>query len=249
MTLLILSFLAGILTVAAPCILPLLPVIVGGTIARSGSSEAEQRRQWYRPLVITGSLALSVIIFTLLLKFSTSLLGIPQATWQVIAGIIVILLGINFLKPDLWERLPFTNELNLRSNRLLSRSYGQKSMAGDALVGFSLGPVFNSCSPTYALIVAGVLPASFIQGMTYLTAYALGLAGTLLLVAYAGQGIVTKLKWLSDPKGWFRRLVGIAFIIVGLMVLFGFDKRFQSFVLEQGWYDPIANLEQRLERR
>jgi cytochrome c-type biogenesis protein len=248
-TLLILSFLAGVLTVAAPCILPLLPVIVGGTIARSGNNQEEQKRQWYRPLIIAVSLAISIILFTLLLKATTTLLGVPQMTWQVISGVIVMLLGVHFLKPDIWEKLPGINHLNLTSNRLLGKSYARSDVGGDILIGFSLGPVFSSCSPTYALIVASVLPVSFVEGMFYLIAYAVGLAGTLLLVAYAGQGIVTKLKWLSDPAGMFRRVVGLLFIAVGLMVLLGLDKKFQTFVLDQGWYDPISNLEQRLEGR
>jgi cytochrome c-type biogenesis protein len=244
MTLLILSFVVGILTVAAPCILPLLPVIVGGTIARSGEDEKEQKKLWYRPLVIAASLALSVIIFTLLLKFTTALLGVPQMTWQIISGVIVMLLGVHFLKPDIWERVPGVNQLNLSSNKFLGDSYARRNVSGDILIGFSLGPVFSSCSPTYALIVASVLPASFIEGLAYLVAYALGLSGTLLLVAYLGQGIVTKLKWLSNPNGWFRRVVGILFITVGLLVLFGLDKKFQTFVLDKGWYDPISQLEE-----
>ena len=62
--LLITSFLAGILTVAAPCVLPLLPVIVGGSLMDEHRS---------RPLIIAVSLALSVILFTLLLKVFTTI--------------------------------------------------------------------------------------------------------------------------------------------------------------------------------
>ncbi len=248
MTLLILSFIAGVLTVAAPCILTLLPVIVGGTIARSGDTKAAQKRLWYRPLVIATSLAVSVILFTLLLKYSTSLLGIPQMTWQIIAGVIILLLGINFLKPDLWERIPVVNQLNLNSSKILGKSLQQKNIGGDMLIGFSLGPVFNSCSPTYALIVATILPISFFQGLIYLFAYAAGLASTLLLIAYAGQGVITKLRWLSNPGGWFKRVIGIMFILVGVMVITGLDRKFQAFVLERGWYAPISSLELRIER-
>jgi cytochrome c biogenesis protein CcdA len=203
-------------------------------------------RQWLRPLIIALSLGLSVVAFTLLLKATTALLGVPPFVWQIISGTIVVLLGISFLFPELWERLPIVNKLNLASNKLLGKSFAQKNYDGDVLIGLSLGPVFASCSPTYALIVATVLPASFVQGMLYLSAYALGLAGTLLLVAYVGQAIVAKLNWLSNPHGKFRRGVGVIFIIVGIFVLFGIDKKIQTYVLEQGWYDPISNLEKKL---
>ncbi len=247
MTLLILSFVAGVLTVTAPCILAFLPVIVGGTIARGGTTKKEREKSWYRPLVIAASLALSVILFTLLLKATTSLLGVPQWVWQVLSGVIVILLGINFLKPSLWESLPLAARLNIRSNQALYKSTAKKGFGGDILIGFSLGPVFSSCSPTYAFVVASILPVSFAEGFLYLLAYAAGLAVALLLVGYAGQALVAKLGWLSNPKGWLHRVVGILFILVGLLVLLGGDKMIQSYALGQGWYDGITKFEQSIE--
>ena len=114
-------------------------------------------------------------------------------------------------------------------------------------MGAALGPVFSSCSPTYALIVASVLPVSFAQGLVYLTAYAIGMSASLLLIAYLGQAFVARLHWLSNPKGWFKKTIGVLFIIVGATVMFGIDKRVQSYVLEQGWYNPIGNFERRLK--
>lgn len=243
MALLVISFIAGVLTIAAPCILPLLPVIVGGTIANQGE---DKKQAWFRPLVIAGSLAGSVVIFSLLLKATTALLGVPQSVWNVIAGAIVLLFGINLLFPLIWDKFMVATGLNLKTNKLLSKSYSQKGISRDVLMGAALGPVFSSCSPTYALIIAVILPESFARGLAYLIAYALGLASMLLLVAIAGQSLVSKLGWLSNPFGWFRKAVGILFIVVGVAVLFGLDRRLQTYVLEQGWYDPIQNLEMRL---
>ena len=244
MALLILSFIAGVLTVAAPCILPLLPVIVGGSLLGGKKDNAE--RQWLRPVIIAASLAVSVVTFTLLLKATTALLGVPQIVWQVVSGTIVALLGFNYLWPHAWEALAASTFI--RSNYLLNKAYGRGGVSGDVLLGAALGPVFSSCSPTYALIVATVLPVSYSQGVVYLVAYAVGMSATLLLVAYLGQVFVAKLKWLSDPKGWFKKTVGVVFLIVGLAVIFGLDKKFQAYVLEKGWYNPISNLEERLTK-
>ena len=241
MALLILSFVAGILTVAAPCILPLLPIIVGGTVVRD-----QKASNWYRPLIIASSLAFSIVAFTLLLKASTQLLGVPEVFWRILSGGIVLLFGFNLLFPIVWEK--FAAKSYIKSNKLLGGSFAKKGILGDALIGLSLGPVFSSCSPTYALIVAAVLPVSFGKGLIYLTAYAIGLAAMLLVIAYAGQTLVKKLGWLSNPFGWFRKVIGILFIVVGVSVLFGWDKKVQSFVLEQGWYDPISRLEKSLDR-
>lgn len=241
--LLLLSFVAGILTVAAPCVLPLLPVIVGGSIVRTDADAAVAERQWYRPVVIASSLAVSVVVFTLLLKATTALLGVPQFVWQVIAGGILVLFGLTLLFPRLWERVMELTGLQNRANAALDRSHRRGGIGGDILLGAALGPTFSSCSPTYALILATVLPVSFAEGLLYIVVYAIGLAVTLLLVAFLGQAFARKLGWLSKPEGWLRRTVGILLIVVGLAVIFGLDKQFQAFVLEQGWYDPIEQFE------
>lgn len=244
MTLLVLSFLAGVLTVAAPCTLTLLPVIVGGSLART--DEKDDRKNLLRPLVIVTSLALSVVVFTLLLKYSTSLLGVDAMVWQVIAGLIILAVGATFLVPGIWESVALKTGLHESSNRLLGKSFQKGGFGGDVLIGASLGPVFSGCSPTYAFVVASILPISFAEGMVYLLAYTIGLAGMLLIVAYAGQGLVRKLGWLSDSRGTFRRIVGILFIVVGLAVATGYDKKAETWVIDRGLYDPISDLEQRL---
>lgn len=240
MTLLILSFFAGVLTVAAPCILPLLPVIVGGSLSK------DKKKNTWRPVIVTASLAVSVVVFTLLLKATTALLNIPAYVWQFFSGGIVIILGINFLFPKLWEVISAKTNLYTKSNKALGKNLTNQTTKGAILTGLALGPVFNSCSPTYAFIVASVLPASFARGLSYLIAYAIGLSAALLLVAFVGQSVITKMGWMTNPKGWFIKVLGIIFICVGLVVMFGIDKQIQEYVLEQGWYDPISNLEQRL---
>ena len=236
--LVVVSLLAGVLTVAAPCVLPLLPVIVGGSIVADGDS----RRARWRPFVIAASLAVSVIVFTLLLKATTALLGIPTQVWQIISGVIVVLLGVNLLFPKLWETVSTRLSWD-RSNRVLDASVQRQSIGGDILTGAALGPVFSSCSPTYALIVATVLPVSFAEGLLYVTLYAIGLAVPLLLIGLAGRSAARRLGWLADPRGWFRRTMGVLFIIVGIVVIIGADKALQTLILQLGWYDPIADLE------
>ena len=242
MTLLLISFIAGALTVAAPCILPLLPVIIGGSMAQNSPSNTK----WSRPLVIAISLAISVVIFTFLLKATTTLIGVPQMVWNTISGVIVLLFGLNLLFPIWWEKLMVVTGLNLKTNSLLSASYKQKGIGRDILMGAALGPVFSSCSPTYALIVAVILPASFLTGLTYLIAYAIGLASILLIIGIAGQSVVARMGWLSNPKNSFHKVVGVLFILVGIAVIFGWDRDLQSFLLEQGWYNPIMKIEESL---
>ena len=239
--LIIVAFIAGVLTVAAPCILPLLPVIIGGSVLH-GTTQSE-RASLKHPLVIVLSLAVSVFVFSLLLKATTLFLGIPTAVWNFISGAIVILFGVTLVFPSLWEKLMIATGWQAGASRLMAKSQKSDGVAKDILLGAALGPVFNSCSPTYALIVATVLPVSLATGAMYLLAYALGLASVLLLISLLGRVFVNKLKWLSNPNGLFKKIIGVIFIAVGLAVVFGIDKRVQTYVLESGWYSPVMKIE------
>ncbi len=240
MTLLFVSFLAGILTVLAPCILPLLPIIIGGNAATKNDSRSYLLR---RALIITASLAVSVVVFSLLLKATTALLGVPQQFWQLLSGVIVLLIGINFLFPEAWLKLALASGLTNNTNEKLFKSSSQRGLSGAVLTGAALGPVFTSCSPTYALILAVVLPASFVTGLLYLVAYALGMSAMLLLVSYFGARLTKQLGWTLDESGWFRRILGLLFILVGVGIIFGWDKALLAFLLEQGFYDGSSGLE------
>lgn len=159
-----------------------------------------------------------------------------------------MIFGLSFVFPQAWERLAIVSGIYGSSNSLMRKTADTKpGVVKDVLVGASLGPVFSSCSPTYALIIAIILPQSFWQGLIYLVAYALGLATILLLAAVAGQRLVKATGWLSNPSGLFRKIVGVLFIIVGIAVVSGLDRDLQSFVLEKGWYDPIMRFEQNLK--
>ncbi|GLI28999.1 hypothetical protein ARHIZOSPH14_32410 [Agromyces rhizosphaerae] len=240
------SFAAGVLTVLAPCVLPLLPVIVGGSVVRTSSDAAVAERAWYRPFVIAASLAVSVVAFTMLLKATTALLGVPVLVWQLISGVIVAVFGLTLAMPRTWERIQLATGLQAGGGRLLDAGYRRGGLGGDVMLGAALGPAFSSCSPTYALIVATVLPASLAEGTLYVSMYAVGLALALLLIGLAGQGLARRLGWLADPNGWLRRTVGVLLVIVGVGVVLGLDKQLQTFVLDQGWYAPIEELERSL---
>jgi hypothetical protein len=64
-----------------------------------------------------------------------------------------------------------------------------------------------------------------------LLSYVVGLSGTLLAIALLGQRFVSKTRWLANPRGWFRRGIGIVFIIVGLIVILGLDRELQTWVV------------------
>lgn len=242
MILLVISFIAGVLTVLAPCILPLLPVIIGGSVEAVGGGNARKRM-----LTIVSSLGASVIVFTLLLKASTVLIEIPPYVWTWSSGGIVGFFGLTLLFPALWERLPFIARLSGRSNKLVGAGFQRKNFSGDVLIGAALGPVFSTCSPTYFVVLATVLPEHFALGLTYLCAYTVGLCLMLLLIGYAGQKFADKLGGAANPRGAFKRALGVLFIAVAIFIVTGQDKQLQIKLLDAGFFD-VTKVEQWLLR-
>jgi cytochrome c biogenesis protein CcdA len=228
MTFLIVSFIAGVLTVLAPCVLPLLPVVIG--------SSATGRSSW-TPYIVVGSLAVSIILFTYLLKASTAFIMIPPEFWTYLSGGILMIFGLTLLFPSLWENVPGLSKLSTDSNKLLGKGIKQQSFWGDALVGAALGPVFSTCSPTYFVILASVLPASFALGTLYLLSYTFGLSLILLMLALLGEKLAERLSGFADPKGWFKRGLGVLFVLLGLMIATGVEKKVELAILESGIFD------------
>ena len=223
MFLLIGSFIAGMITVFAPCIVALLPVIIGGSI----SGKVTDKK---RPLIIAASLATSLIIFTVLLKATTLFIDIPPSTFTIISGAILILLGGSLFFPNFYDSIMTRLNIQAKSQQLMGKAGGKGEYLGPIIIGAALGPVFSSCSPVYAYIIATILPVNFAEAMLYITSYVLGLSVVLLLIGYLGQRFLKRFKFIANPRGWFIRVIATLFIVIGLMIITGFDKKFQTFV-------------------
>lgn len=235
MTIFILAFIAGAFTIITPCVFPLLPVIIGGS-----ATDAESR---HKPYIIIGSLAVSVLIFTLVIKVSTVFIAIDDSVWKLISGGIVLLLGLAFVFPKVWEWFTARFQLGNRTNQLLSESAQKKSVAGDVLMGAALGPVFSTCSPTFFFIIGVILPEKFAIAFIYILSYILGLSLVLLAVAIGGQKFVRKMGWATSHR--FRLVLGLLFVVVGVAIMTGYDKKFEAYLLEKGILNT-SNIEQQI---
>lgn len=236
------SVLAGILTVLAPCILPLLPIVIG-------SSEPEQGRHISRrALVVILSLSFSVILFTLLLKASTLLIAIPQTFWNIFSGVTIIAVGFSIVFPTLWEHVPGVSKLSTLGNKAIGSGYQQKNYKGDMLIGLALGPVFTTCSPTYLFIIATILPAGFVTGLVYLLGFTLGLAISLTLIAFFGGQLVNRITNNMGAANTVKKIFGILIILVGIAILTGYDKIIETAILDAG-YGATINFEENLIQR
>ena len=235
--LLFVSFFAGIMTVLAPCVLPLLPVIIGSSF--SGKDK-------FKPFWVILGLILSVIIFTILLKSSTILINIDPIFWKIVSGGILVILGLFYIFPQIWEGVSVKLNLSDSSNKFLATTSNQKNWIGDILTGGALGPVFSSCSPTYSLIIATILPADFGVGLVYIFSYSLGLGLIMLAIALFGRNLIIKLRGAASPDSWFKKVLGIIFLLIGVAIITGFDKIIETQIIQNGGVDWLIEFENRL---
>jgi cytochrome c biogenesis protein CcdA len=222
---------AGVLTTLAPCVLSLLPVIVGGSVATGAT------RPRRRAVIVTASLGASVVLFSVLLKASTVLIDIPPSAWSWVSGGLLILLGLSAAFPGAWTRIADALRLQNRSGAGLNSALDREGPWGAVLTGAALGPVFSSCSPMYGYIVVTALPAAPVYGLALLLAYTLGLCGVLFAIAMLGHRLIRRLGWAADSHGVFRRALGWVFVAVGIMVLTGADRWLQAWLIENS---PVA---------
>lgn len=237
MTLLIVSFLAWVLTILAPCVLPLLPVILWAS-AKDSSDK-------YRPYIIIASLIVSIVLFSLLLKASTIFIWVDPIVWKLFSWVILIIFWIITIFPDLWKGISTKLWFTQKSNENLSKSASKNGFFWSVMVWISLWPVFSSCSPTYAVILAVILPASFFVWVLNLFAYALWLGVMLLAIALLWQKFISKAKWAADPKSAFKKILWVLFLLVWIAIIIWFDKKIETKILDS-WYFDVTSIEQKI---
>lgn len=234
------SLLAGVMTVFAPCVFTFLPVILG-----AAGSQSQGEKSYKKVFVIIASLAISVFVFSLILKASTALISIPQSYWEILSGGIILLQGILILYPELWTSI--TEKLGLSNlNANLSKYSSLKSNTGNILTGLALGPIFSSCSPTYGFIIGALLQSTFNVSLIYLLVYIFGLSVVLLAIGLLGQRLVQRLKWGTNPNGTFKRVLAWLFIFLGLIIVAGIHKDIEAFIIQNLPFLDVTRLDSQL---
>lgn len=231
------SFFAGILTVLAPCVLPLLPLLLAG----GGKS-------WKASFMVVFGLGISVFFFTVLIRTGTLFFDIPESVWKIFSAGVIFFFGITLLFPALWEKISSVLRLNTASQGALLKASQKEGLLGRFLLGASLAPVFSSCSPTYFLILGTVLPQSFTEGMIHLFLYVFGLTVVLGMIVFWGQMITKKLFLFANPKGSFKKWLGILFVILAVVIVLEWDKKAEALLLQQDWYWNSAEIELSLQK-
>lgn len=217
MILIIISFFAGILSVLAPCVLPVVPVIFSWTLSWRGNSQTRR---------VMVSMMVSIVLFTFLLKASTLFINVSPSFWTSVSVIIIIWYGLTLVFPIIWEKISMLLHLD-RANQLAEVAGDKQGFWGDILLGASLGPIFASCSPTYALLLSTVLPVNLSLWLISMIVYALGFGWFLYVLVKGWKSVIRKFYGVSDSNSRLKRILGIILIITWVLIATGAMEKIQ----------------------
>src|SRR4051794_29445638 len=130
-----LAFLAGLVSIFSPCVLPLLPVVLGTAVS-------EHR---LGPVALAAGLALSFLILGLFVATIGFSLGLDSELFRTIAAVLLLIVGIVLVVPPLQARLSLATAP--LGNWMEQRFGGgtKRGLPGQFGVGVLLGAVWTPC--------------------------------------------------------------------------------------------------------
>jgi cytochrome c biogenesis protein CcdA len=222
MVTLLFALLAGIVTVAAPCTLPVLPVLFGASIGQTSKA---------RPVFIALGFVASFTVVAIVFSAITQIVGIDSDSLRTVA--IGLLLIFGFLM--LWPR-PL-NWLGARADNLLNRIdriplQAQRGNVGGFVLGTTLGLVWTPCAgPVLASILTVIATAPHIAwGALLLMVYAVGAAVPMLAIAYGGQFATTRVRSLARFSHRLQQGFGVLVMVFAVAMYLQYDVLFTAWL-------------------
>src|SRR5512138_1522887 len=197
-----LSFAAGLASVASPCVLPVVPIIVAGA--------ADEERS--RPALIVAGIALAFVAMGVLSSLFGATIG-PALPWlEKATGVLVLAFGVLLLADvNLFKRLTWLQRIQIT---------GSGRWSG-LLLGASLGLVWIPCvGPMLSGVLATVAAkGTLLVGVVLLVAYSLGFAVPMLAVGYGSQAVRQRFRAVAAHPAAVRWFSGLILIVFGAVIL------------------------------
>jgi cytochrome c-type biogenesis protein len=220
-----LAAIAGILSTLSPCVLPILPIVLG-------AAAGEHR---LGPFALAAGLALSFVAIGMFLATAGYSLGLNGEIFRMAAAILMVTMGLVLAVPQFSMRLaaaggPAGNWIENRFG-----GFSSAGLPGQFGLGLLLGAVWSPCvGPT--LGAASVLAARGENlGQVALTMLAFGIGAGLPLILLGMLSREALQRWRSrllsaGSRG--KMILGAILLTAGLLVLTGFDKRVEAMLVE-----------------
>lgn len=216
--LIIFAFLAGIVTILSPCILPILPLVLSVSSGRT------------RPLGVVLGFVASFTFFTLFLSSIVRLFGIPADSLRFFAILTLALFGTSLLSPSiqLWIEQFFS-----RLSSLVPSNATKPGLWSGITLGLTLGLLWTPCvGPILASVISLALTGE-VTGQAFMIAlaYSVGTAIPMFVVMVAGSRVLRSNPWLLKNSKRIQRGFGVLMITTAIAIFFNLDRRFQTYVL------------------
>ncbi len=229
------AFLAGVLTLINPCVLPLLPVIIAGAL------------QSHRlgPVMMAIGLTISFTTVGVLVTAFGHLIGLDELMINRIAAGVMILFGIILLLPRAQEKLsnavaPLASGANAKIDNSENGGLG-----GQLFIGVLLGAVWSPCvGPTLGGAIGLAASGSgLLQATLTMLFFGLGVSVVLLSLSYGTRELLTKrrdrlMKWMPYAKP----IMGVVMILVGIGLLMGVNHAIDNYLLDimPAWLQDLS---------
>ena len=218
---LVLALLAGVVTVAAPCTLPMLPILLGASVGQTGK---------LRPAMIAAGFVMSFSVTALALTAITRIFDFDPNSLRTTAT--VLLLGFGLLM--IWPR-PF-EFLSVRLNGLIGSgpagsAASRQGNLGGFVLGTTLGLVWTPCAgPVLGSILTVIATSTDTAwASVLLVVYAMGAAIPMLAIAYGGQAVTTRVRSIAAISPRLQQGFG------AIVIAFAVASWLQSDTLIVAW--------------
>ena len=217
------AFISGLLTILAPCIWPLLPIVL---------ADVTQTKSKKRPLGITLGVAISFTILTLSVSGLESSLGLNPNVLRKMAVIVLVVLGITMVIPKA------SQFLETRISRLSGR-FGQvgrnsrTDFRGGLITGLALGIVWAPCSGPILASIATLAATNKVSAQVVLVTlfYVAGVSIPLFGFAVGGQRLLVNSRRLSKYTGKIQIASGVVLILTAVAIQTNYDKTLEAKLL------------------
>jgi cytochrome c-type biogenesis protein len=219
-----LAFVAGMLSVLSPCVLPILPLVLGA---------AASKQRW-GPVALAVGLAASFVVIGMFVATAGFAVGLDADVFRYVAAVLIVAVGLVLLLPGFQARLAVAGGplANWADGRLGSVGSG---VPGQFWVGVLLGAVWSPCvGPT--LGAASLLAAQGRDlGEVGIIMFAFGVGAALPLLALGLLSREAMIRWrhrLATASAGAKAALGVVFVGIGVLVLTGLDKPFETMLVD-----------------
>ncbi len=225
MTVLALAFAAGLLSILSPCVLPLVPIVLGAAVAAHPLGA----------VALAAGLATSFTGLGLLLALAGFGLGIDAGSFRLAAAAIMIVLGTILLVPSWQAQLAAAGgPVSSWADRRFG-GFASSGLAGQFAIGLLLGAVWSPCvGPT--LGAASLLASQgrdLLQVALTMVVFGIGAALPLVALGWLSRATLMRVRSRLMSAGKLGKgLLGAAFIVIGVAIVSGADKRVEAALVD-----------------